>query len=126
MFTGAAVVDVVAVAFPLNTDDACDFVPPTICVYVASDDNVDDIPVTAVLDAPVFSEAILVKLAVAAVLPSKSKGTVAAGTSPLDILALLPVIVMISTEVLSNCAVARLASHRRRNSGPIIVSNILR
>jgi hypothetical protein len=111
---------VVAIAPPLNTVDSNDLVPPMSWVYVASDDTPDDTPDAVALIAPVLLETAPVRLAVAIVLPSKSEGTVAAGASPLDSRGLLPVIVTISTEVLSNCAVTRLASHKKHN-GPILV-----
>lgn len=119
MFTGGAAVDVVAVALPLRTLD--DRVPPMSCVYVALDDTADDEPDAVAFADLVLPETVLVKLVIAIVLPSKSEGTVAAGASPLDIFTLLPVIVTISTEVLSSCAIARLESHNRPNNGPCIL-----
>lgn len=114
--TGGAAIDVVAVAFPLKTLD--DRVPPTNRVYVASD---------CALDAVVFKELVpeiaLVRVEVAIALPSKSEGTVAAGASPPERLAVVPVIVMISTDELSNCAIARFVSHSRRSNDPIIISS---
>jgi hypothetical protein len=111
---------VVAGALPFNTVDIDNLVPPTSCVYVASDGTLDDTSDAEEFIAPVLPETAPVMLAVAIVLPSKSEGTVASGASPLESRALLPVIVTISTEVLSNCAVTRLASHRKYN-GPILV-----
>lgn len=118
VLTGAAAVGVVAVAFPLKMLDD-DRVPPVNRVYVASD---------CALDAVVFNEFVpdvaLTRVAVAIVLPSKSEGTVTAGASPPEMLAVVPVIVMISTDELSNCAIARFVSHNRRSNDPIVIRRI--
>ena len=119
VFTGGAAVEVVDI--PLKPVDADALVPPTSCVYVAFDDGTVDVEDAVVFVEPVLPDVVVVKLAVAIVLPLKSEGTVAMGASSLNI-AVLPVRVMISTDELSSCAVATLVRPKRMYSGPIIMT----